>query len=326
MSSRRSQRNHRFDALGPYEAAVIVEVLAPVRIQAPGLAAGTSPLAANRRDGVQQGQELGDVVPVPAGQHDGERGSVAVDDQVVLGAGAGAVDGRGANVIPPLRARTCDPSTEQPSRSNESARRSSASMAACRRDQTPASVQSRRRRQAVTPEQPTVSAGTSPHATPVRSTYRTPESATRSGTRSRPGCRRRRSGAGGSSGATCSHSSSGARSARTRTPCRSRSASARPAAQLILKRSVGRERFFWGARRPRMAAGTSPPARNLARASRGRRPPLGARSCSSRGYGCGRCRSRAGVVSAVSAPCPPAGEELAGCTGRWCPFYRPSLL
>ncbi len=32
-------------------------------------------------------------MPVAAGEGDGERGPVAVDDQVVLRAGAGAVDG-----------------------------------------------------------------------------------------------------------------------------------------------------------------------------------------------------------------------------------------
>lgn len=47
----------------------------------------------NRRDRVEQGQELGDVVPVAASERHGEWGSEAVDDQVVLGAGAGAVDG-----------------------------------------------------------------------------------------------------------------------------------------------------------------------------------------------------------------------------------------
>jgi hypothetical protein len=141
-------------------------------------------------------------------------------------------------MVPPLRARTCEPSTAQSSRSSESARRSSVSRTQRRRGQTPASVQSRSRRQAVTPEQPTVSAGTSRQATPVRSTYGMPARAALSGTRSRPGWRWRRSRAGGSSGATRSRRSSGTRSARTRTPCRSRSSSARPAAQLILKRSV----------------------------------------------------------------------------------------
>ncbi len=140
----------------------------------------------DHRNGVEQGQELGDVVPVATGECDGERGSVTVDDQVVLRARAGPIDGRGSDVVPPFSARTCDPSTEQSSRSSRPARRSLVNRAACRRGQTPASVQSRSRRQAVTPEQPTASAGTSRHATPVRSTYRTPASATRSGTRSRP--------------------------------------------------------------------------------------------------------------------------------------------
>lgn len=207
--------DHRLDAAFPQQAAVLVEVVAPVGIQAPGLAAGAPPQTPNRRNGVEQGQELGDVVPVATGERDGERGSVTVDDQVVLRARAGPIDGRGSDVVPPFSARTCDPSTEQSSRSSRLARRSSVNRAACRRSQTPASVQSRSRRQAVTPEQPTASAGTSRHATPVRSTYMTPASATRSGTRSRPGWRWRRSGAGDSSGATRSHRSSGTRSART---------------------------------------------------------------------------------------------------------------
>ncbi|KUL33156.1 hypothetical protein ADL12_22180 [Streptomyces regalis] len=45
-------------------------------------------------------------------------------------------------MIPPFRARTCDPSTAQSSRSSRSARRNSLSRAACRRGQTPVSVQS----------------------------------------------------------------------------------------------------------------------------------------------------------------------------------------
>ncbi len=199
----------------PQQAAVLVEVVGPVGIQTPGLAARTPPQTPDRRNGVEQRKELGDVVPVAAGERDGERSSVTVDDQVVLRARAGPIDGRGSDVVPPLSARTCDPSTEQSSRSSRLARRSSVDRAVCRRGQTPASVQSRSRRQAVTPEQPTASTGTSRHATPVRSTYMTPVSATRSGTRSRPGWRWHRSGAGGSSGATRSHRSSGTRSART---------------------------------------------------------------------------------------------------------------
>lgn len=85
--------DHGFDVALPQQAAVLVEVVAPVGVQAPRFAAGAFPQSPNRWDGVQQGQELGDVVPVPAGERDGERGPVTVDDQVVLGAGAGTVDG-----------------------------------------------------------------------------------------------------------------------------------------------------------------------------------------------------------------------------------------
>ncbi len=207
--------DHGFDTALPQQAAVLVEVVATVGVQASRLTARASVQAPDRRDRVQQGQQLCDVVPVAAGERDGDRGSVTVDDQMVLGAGAGAVDGRGADVIPPLSARMCEPSTAQSSRSSRSARRNSLSRTACRCGQTPASVQSRSRRQAVTPEQPTLCAGTSRQATPVRSTYMMPASAARSGTRNRPGWRRRRSGAGGNSGTTRSHRSSGTRSART---------------------------------------------------------------------------------------------------------------
>jgi hypothetical protein len=92
--------DHGFDAALPQQAAVLVEVVAPVGVKPPGLAAGASGQTPDRWDRVQQWQELGDIVSVAAGERDGERGSVTVDDQVVLGAGAGPVDGRGADVIP----------------------------------------------------------------------------------------------------------------------------------------------------------------------------------------------------------------------------------
>jgi transposase len=90
--------------------------------------------------GLQQRQQLGHVVPVPAGQHDGERDPGVVDDQVVRGAGMAAVDRRRADMVPPLSACTCEASTAQRSRSSRSAARSSASSSSCRAGQTPASV------------------------------------------------------------------------------------------------------------------------------------------------------------------------------------------
>ncbi|CAM5538688.1 hypothetical protein SAFG77S_06331 [Streptomyces afghaniensis] len=71
---------------------MLVEVIAPVGLQSPGLASRASPQALNRGNRLQQGQKQGDVVPVAAGECDGERGPVPIDDQVVLGAGSGPVD------------------------------------------------------------------------------------------------------------------------------------------------------------------------------------------------------------------------------------------
>jgi hypothetical protein len=122
--------DHRLDAAPPQQSAVFVEVVASICVQAPGLAPGPSAQSADRWDRVQQLQELSDVVSVAAGERDAERGSVAIDDQMMFGAGTGAVDWRGADLIPPLSARTCDPSTAQSSRSSSSARRSSVSNAA----------------------------------------------------------------------------------------------------------------------------------------------------------------------------------------------------
>lgn len=84
--------DHGFDAAFPQQAAVLVEVVAPVAVQTPGFAAWPSPSSPDRRDRVEQGQELGDVVSVAASERDGDWGSVAVDDQVVLGSGAGTVN------------------------------------------------------------------------------------------------------------------------------------------------------------------------------------------------------------------------------------------
>jgi hypothetical protein len=90
--------DQRSDAALPQEAAVLVEVVAPVGVQASGLAAGASAQAPDRRDGVKQGQELGDVMAVAAGERDGEWGSVPVNDQTSDGvkrSSCGSEDGLG---------------------------------------------------------------------------------------------------------------------------------------------------------------------------------------------------------------------------------------
>lgn len=120
-----------------------------------------------------------------------------------------------ARCEPPLRALTCEPSIAQSFISSRLACRSSTSRASCRQGHTPTGVQSRSRRQQVTPEQ-IRSAGTSAQDTPLRRTYTIPVSAVRSSTGLRPGKRCRRGGRAGISGAIRSQRSLGTRSLSTR--------------------------------------------------------------------------------------------------------------
>ena len=84
--------DHRFDPALPELAAVLVVVVAAVGDQAVGAAAWPADAAADGRHGVEQRQQLRDVVAVAAGQPPGEREPAAVDQEVVLGARAAAVD------------------------------------------------------------------------------------------------------------------------------------------------------------------------------------------------------------------------------------------
>jgi hypothetical protein len=158
------------------------------------------------------GHQLSDIMTIPAGQRDGQRRALPVDDQVVPAAGPGPVDRRWSGVSPPLGARTCEPSIAASCMSNRPAARSSASSISCRCDQTPASVQSRRRREAVTPIQLISSAGTCRHL--GQHVDGAPRAA-RSSAGNRPGYRCCRGGRAGNSGATRSHKSSGTRTAGT---------------------------------------------------------------------------------------------------------------
>jgi hypothetical protein len=86
---------------------VVVAAVGDHAVRPPARPAGLAP---HRWDGVQQGQELGDVVAVTAGQRDRERDPVAVDEEMVLAAWPGPVDRAWSDVVGPLFARTCDPS------------------------------------------------------------------------------------------------------------------------------------------------------------------------------------------------------------------------
>jgi hypothetical protein len=158
------------DAAGPQDAAVLVVVVSAVGEQPAWSMPGAPAEPSDAGDRVQQRCQLGDVVAVSAGQGYGDGCAVPVNDQMVLAARPRAVDRRRSGVSPPFSALTCEPSIAASSMSSRPALRSSARRTSCRRGQTPASVQSRRRRQAVTPLHPVRSAGTSLQLTFLRST------------------------------------------------------------------------------------------------------------------------------------------------------------
>lgn len=146
--------DHRFDRALPEQAAVLVVVIAAVGEHRVGLLAWPADLAGDR-SGVQivkQRQQLSDVVAVAAGQRDGQRDPGRVDEQMVLAASAGTINRGWPRQEPPKRARICEPSTAALDQSIAPAALSLTNSLWCSASQTPACCQSRRRRQAVTPE------------------------------------------------------------------------------------------------------------------------------------------------------------------------------
>lgn len=81
-----SLRDDGTDTPGPEQAAVLFVVVAVVREECVRSVPWTADDAGHGRDLVEQGQKLGDVVAVSAGQRDRERDALAVGDDVVLAA------------------------------------------------------------------------------------------------------------------------------------------------------------------------------------------------------------------------------------------------
>jgi hypothetical protein len=98
--------DQRLDTAVPELAAVLVVVIAAIGNEDVRALARPARLAGDRADAVDQRQELGDVVAVGAGVAGQQRDPAAVDDQVVLGPGAAAVNRRGPGQSP-LSGREC---------------------------------------------------------------------------------------------------------------------------------------------------------------------------------------------------------------------------
>lgn len=163
----------------------------------------------NQGHGIKQLLEDGAVVAVRLGQETGQGNAATVADQVPLRAWFAAIGGIRADRIAPLFAGTVALSRLARLQSIRPASPSRSSNVRCNRSQTPATCQSRKRRQQVTPEPQPISCGSISHGMPDRRTKRMPVKAARSGARGRPPLGL--GGAGGSSGSTITHNSSGRR-------------------------------------------------------------------------------------------------------------------
>jgi len=84
--------DHRCDSFPAKQVPVLVVVVSSIGEQPAGPIPRPAPTASNTWDRLDERHQLGDVVAVSAGQRHRKRGSVPVDDHMVLAAGATAVD------------------------------------------------------------------------------------------------------------------------------------------------------------------------------------------------------------------------------------------
>lgn len=200
--------DHRPDATITQALAMYVRVVAAIGVNAFRLAQRSATRAPDRRDGIDQRQQLGDVVTVRAGQYHADRHPVCVYEDVVLRTWARTIREVRPSFSPAPTAHTDDESTAAYERSNCPDSRNLSSSNACNLFQTPAFCHASRRRQHVAPEPNPSSVGKWFHRIPVRNTNSTPLSAARSDTRGRPRRSLFRRLGFGSSGSISVHNSS----------------------------------------------------------------------------------------------------------------------
>lgn len=140
------------DVSAPTSVATAAVIVGFVGVQLVGPLPRASAFAADRRNCIDQGFERHAVVDVGAGQQNGQRDALPIRREMAFRAGPPAVRGVRPRGVAPFFAAMDDPSTQARLQSIRSASRSRRSNSRCRRSQTPATCQSRNRRQHVTPE------------------------------------------------------------------------------------------------------------------------------------------------------------------------------
>lgn len=201
-------RNHRLDAPITKSLAMRFGVVAAIGVDDFGLLKRSAARTANRRNGIDERQQLSDVVAVRACQDCTDGDAICIDEDVMLRTGSRAIRGVRASFSPAPTARTDDESTAAREKSSWPASRSFASSNSCSWPHTPAFCHACRRRQRVGPEPNPNLVDRSHQRMPVLNTKRMPFSAARFDTGRRPGYFLRRGFGGGSNGSIKAHSSS----------------------------------------------------------------------------------------------------------------------
>lgn len=180
-------RDTGLDATLPQVMPTAGKVIALVCMQLAWTFAGLAVQARHRRNCIERGLECHRVVPVGAGDRDGQGNTSCVYDDVPFRPELPPVCRVAAGFLAPRGLDTLAPSILARSQSIWSCSRKRRSSARCSCSHTPAACKSRSRRQHVMPLPKPSSCGSSSHGMPVCSTYRMPSKAARSSTvRRRP--------------------------------------------------------------------------------------------------------------------------------------------
>ncbi|SRR5579883_3284213 len=179
-------RDSRGDAADRAAGSAEDVVVGLVRVKLGGTKARWASATSDRRDPIEHRLQMIALVGVGGRDVDGERDAIPIDDQVLLGAELSAVRWVRPRRFTPPFARTLDASRLARVQSIRPAFPSSSSRTRWSRSHTPASCQSRSRRQQVIPLPHPSSWGRYSHPIPVRSTNKMPVSAARSSTGGRP--------------------------------------------------------------------------------------------------------------------------------------------
>lgn len=191
-------------AQGSAATAIVVGFIAVQLGRSPARPPGA---LADRWHGIDQRLHVQTVMAVGRAQADGQGDAGAIGEDVALGARPTTIRRVWADLVAPFFAGMAALSSAARLPSMALAIPSRSSSTRCSRAHTPASCQSRRRRQQVMPDPQPISSGRRSHAMPVPSTNTMPVKARRSSRRGRPPFGF--GGSGGSNGAITAHRPSG---------------------------------------------------------------------------------------------------------------------